>query len=242
MKKLIIFGLILFVSCSKDTIEPVFIAQSYAELNYDKTFQIKITNSKNQEVAATKLKWSSSDPLIGKVDSSGKFTARKIGDVKINGSNGIKDVECTIKVVPYSTLYAEPVIDFGVSISEVKSKEKRVLLFQNDKSMSYAGENSKIRGIIYIFENNKLTGSAVLLNNNTAVAKESLLFLAERYPLKGVINNIIGYFNDTKNIGIALTVDNTLGFVAIYLPHDTNKRATYFQDILNEIKKVTLLK
>lgn len=213
---LITFSVVL-CACSKKSDKPAYtIDQAKISLNYDKTHQFEVKQGSNI-IAGSSLTWTSSDQAIGTVSAHGFFTANKIGTTTITATNASGSASAEVIINPYSTLCKEPVLEFGATFANIKSKESRGLLEEVSAGLVYAGENTKIRAIMYLFDDNrKMTSAAILLANNPpAVIAEAGTFFSERYTYQGVEENIV-IFTGT-NLIVAMSYDNTLGYVALYL-------------------------
>ena len=243
MRKLSLFFLlaILSVSCSKDKdAEPATVlSDSDLKLHYDDTHQYALTKG-TESVSATTFKWTSSDTLVGRVDQSGKFTGRRIGQttIKAVSSDGKVNAESKVTIEPYSTLCTEPVLDFKSNQAAIKAKEKRTVQGEDTASVAYKGENAKLRGVAYIFTKNALTHSILVFTETQAVADEAATFLSERYDYIGEDESIF-YFTNNKVI-VGFLEEEQLGLVAIYVPFSAGglkTSATYKQTIKAIFKK-----
>jgi len=219
MRKLSIFIVlaVLSFSCSKDKdAEPATVlSDADLKLHYDDTHQYTLTKG-TAAVSATDFKWTSSDTLVGKVDQNGKFTGKRIGQttIKAISPDGKSSSESKVTIDPYSTLCAEPVLDFKATQAAVKAKEKRTIQSEDTAAIAYKGENAKLRGVAYVFEKNALRNSILVLTETQAVLDEAATFLAERYEYIGESESIY-YFTDNK-IVIGFMDEQQLGLVAIY--------------------------
>jgi hypothetical protein len=201
--------LLLFTACSKNSDnKPTTIDATTVSMHYDGTHQFSVTNTSS-------LSWTSSDATVGTISSSGLFTAKKIGTTTIKGVSGNTSAQSTVTVTPYSTMCQEPYFILGASKATIEGKENRLLYGSSSTGLLFTGENSKLRYAEYVFDNTGLTETALLLANTTDVVNEASIFFKERYTLLGTDGTVI-YFTGNNNLVIGLTVDNTLGFVAIY--------------------------
>jgi len=223
MRKLSIFLLlsVLAFSCSKDKDpEPdVVLSDAVLKLNYDKTHQYTLTKG-TETVTGSTFKWSSSDTLIGVVNQSGKFTARRIGTttVKAISSDGKATLESRVTIDPYSTLCIEPFKDFKATQAAIKGKEKRTVVKEDTATIAYTGENAKIRGVQYFFTKNALQSSILLFTESDPVLDEAVTFLSERYEFLGEENGIY-YLSDGKVV-VGFLEDINLGIMAFYIPYE----------------------
>ncbi|MBR5280061.1 MAG: Ig-like domain-containing protein [Clostridia bacterium] len=81
----------------KPTVQAIFLSQSSMTLGLDETATLIATVSPAN--ISTILQWSSSDPTVAEVDSSGKVTAKKQGltVIRVQSDNGIVSV-CNVEV------------------------------------------------------------------------------------------------------------------------------------------------
>lgn len=225
---------IIIVSCSKKDAKPGFkIDSENISLHYDGSHQFEIT----PDAQTTSTTWSSSDTTVGKINQSGYFTAKKIGTVTVTGTSASYTLKSTVTVTPYSTMCKEPFYQMGQNMASTKNREFRTLTFQSATGLTYAGENSKLRDVLYAYDNDSMTAAALLLGNTPDVAAEAYKFFNERYtPLEAEEN--ISFFTDNKNLIIGVSVDDTLGFNAIYVDYSLLSTIAVKQKHFNEINKI----
>jgi len=219
---LLLLPILLFASCSKDDPEPaVTIDAATVELKYDKEHQFVLTQGTGTVDAST-YTWTSSDTLIGKVDKTGKFIARKIGETTVKGTLAGKVVESKVTVTPYITSFKEPYVEFGATTAVVKTKETRKLLSETATILAYQGENAKILNVLYLLETGKLSASALLFEESQSMADDVITFYSERYPRIGAVEeNLVVFLNDEANKAIEVGVSEDLGFYAVYSAFDS---------------------
>jgi hypothetical protein len=207
---------LLIISCSKKDDKPsTTLDQDKVSLNYDQTHQFKLSEG-STSVDAAKATWTSSDLSVGSINAAGLFTANKIGNTTIKAVVNGSTITSEVTVIPYSELCVEPVAEFGISMSAVKSREKRAFLEQSTTGLLYKGENAKLLNVIYSFQASGLESSVLLLSPTDAVVAESAKFFAERYPFAGESDGIF-FFEDLKTtVGVGYLEE--LGFVAVYFP------------------------
>ncbi len=212
----LLMPVLLLLSCSKNDDKPkTSIDQDKVSLNYDQTHQFELRTG-GTKLDNVKVNWSSSDQLVGTINSAGLFSAKRIGTTTIKATANGESFTSEITVVPYSQLCVEPVIEFGTSLTNVKAKEKRVLLAQNTAELVYKGENAKVQNIFYIFNNGGLESSALILSPTSAVVEETVKFFSERYEFVGEFEEVF-YFQDSKTT-IGLGFSDGVGFLAVYFP------------------------
>lgn len=226
----------IIISCSKKDPKPVYkIDSENLSLYYDGSHQFEITSNGQTESPT----WSVSDTTVGKIDQSGYFKAKKIGTVVITGSTADYTVRSTVTVIPYSTMCKEPFYNFNQSIAATKNKEFRTLTLETETGLTYTGENNKIRNVLYAFENDKMQAAALLMRNSSDVVTESYKFFNERYTHLEAEDNVY-FFTDNKNLVIGVSVDDTLGFNAIYIDYTLLSENSLKDKKLDEIKKIRL--
>lgn len=213
----------VFTSCSKkDEAPAVAINQPQLQVHFDEEHQFALTQG-NNTLDASQYKWTSSDETVGTVDAAGKFSGNRIGETTITGTSadGKNRVESKVTVIPYvASFVKEPVLDFGNSKATVKSKETRTLMNENDNSLEYQAENTKLRGVGYIFQNAALIGSVLFLTQTNEVAQEAARYYAERYYTEMGDNEILVEISDKVIMG--LVIDEDWGLCCIYLPANTS--------------------
>lgn len=217
---LFLFLAVLSLSCSKDKeAEPATVlSDADLKIHFDDTHQYTLTKG-TATVDPASFKWTSSDTVVGKVDQNGKFTGRRIGQTTVRAvsTDGKVSTESKVTIDPYSNLCTEPVLDFKATQAAVKAKEKRALLEEDTASVTYKGENSKLRGVAYAFSKNALVNSFLVLTETQAVFDEAATFLFERYEYLGD-EDYVYYFTNNKVV-VAYLEEETLGLVAIYAPY-----------------------
>lgn len=212
--------LYVLISCGKDqdNAPPITLDQDQLELHYDQTHQFKLKQGTG-ELKASQYRWTSSNEYVGTV-YDGDFKAEQIGETTITASSkdGKKQWTSKVTVVPYSTLYREPVTDFSLTPEQVKSKETREVREQSATVTTYKGENSKTWAIRYNFTAGKLSSATVLLMDSQDIANEGSRFLDERYKYVGEFNGA-SVFTDEKTVTIRYQYTNDYGLMVQYSPY-----------------------
>jgi hypothetical protein len=217
MKKILmlLFIAATAVSCSKNDSKPTYaIDVASVNLNYDKSHQF-VVKLGNTVVDNRTLTWFSSDETVGTVDASGLFIANRIGKTTVKAEINGNSLTSEVVVNPYSSLCKEPILDFGASITAIKSKETRTLNGENATLLRFAGENAKLRDVRYFFDVTGLKHAMLLITETNAVVEESAKFLSERYDFLGEDDDI--YVFGDKNVLIGVSVQPDLGFNFLYL-------------------------
>jgi hypothetical protein len=235
---------ILLTSCSKKNNEaaPAYkIDTENVSVHFDEKHQFTVTQG-NVEINAKSITWSSSDQSVATIDENGLLSGKKIGTVTLTASSAGKfSFKSTVTVIPYSTLCQEPYFEDGASITTTKNKEKRSLAGETATSLLFLGENAKVRNTVYIFKDGKMTSAALLFANTDALVQETAKFYKERYTYLGSENNVI-FYGDGNALIIAISVEATLGFNAIYFKGNgkTLSLTPQIEQQFNTIKTNTL--
>ncbi|MCF0058607.1 Ig-like domain-containing protein [Dyadobacter sp. CY356] len=213
---LFIIGASIFLSCSKDAEPETKIDANSLELNYDKTHQFEIT--KGSENLSGSYKWASSDPTVGTVSPTGKFTARKIGSTVVSAKSEGQEYLSYITVSPYSTMFKEPSFEFGQNRTTIKNNNIGTVEAESDNLLVYSVYAENVKRLLFAFENDNLTGVAVDIADTEQAKQEAKTFFRERYPnvlpITGTQDSL--YINDGKNIGVKFNTNESLGYYATY--------------------------
>jgi len=183
MKKVFLFLLPVFIiSCVDDGI--ITLSDKSVTIQYDESKQLSVNYSSDALKTKT-YNYTTSDSTIVSVSSTGLVSGVSIGTavIKISSKDGKYKDECNFTVTPKSNLYVEPITDFGLTISQVKSKETRTLSQEGVNYLVYTDSNPNVRMILYVFNGVDMTlnGSVVMLTEASDIAAEASLFLIERY-------------------------------------------------------------
>ncbi|NBA86509.1 hypothetical protein GVN16_12090 [Emticicia sp. CRIBPO] len=238
MKKILpamAFGLIIW-ACG-DNVTPYEINKPELQLYYNQTHQFEVSQANVRQNAAN-FSWNSSNPAVGTVDASGLFKGKKIGITTITGSSGKSKVSAEVTIKPYITLCKEPVLEFGLTSTAIKSKETRTLVEEDGDGLHFKGENANIRAIIYTMKNGKMDNAAILLKNDNTLIPNATTFLKERYTFVGTAESV-SYFSNGKNITPTIGNDKTLGLLILYLNVTKSARVSLsdYNDAIKELKK-----
>jgi hypothetical protein len=231
-------SIFVFTSCKKADPEPTFISMT------DPILDVKY-DQKNQYgwIAKEGLPtiWKSSDEKVGTISADGRFSARKVGQTTVTLTIDGQTKESKVTVSPYMTFIIEPLVEFGSTIANVKSKEKRKLLQETDDLLVYEGENSKVKLISYYKQNGKITSALLLFENVTNTVMDVTTFFKERYPDNGLVGGNVVHLSDDRKYGITLSVNASLGFYAIYAVNNSGGRISNSKihtDFLGELSKL----
>ncbi|MBO7098871.1 MAG: Ig-like domain-containing protein [Bacteroidaceae bacterium] len=164
-----------FFSCSKEneTDTQVIITPTSISMYYKDTKQLSATNATS---------WRTEDDFVAKVDMKGLVTAGHVGTTNIIASNNKNSATCEITVKPKYNLYDTPILDWGASISKIKSQETHKTASTSTSSMlgcDYSKNSSNPCLVTYQFENDKLKVVFVYLNLQSY--GDASNYLLERY-------------------------------------------------------------
>ncbi|HJV77365.1 MAG TPA: Ig-like domain-containing protein, partial [Paludibacter sp.] len=207
----------LFVFSCTEKQEFITLSDTSVTILYDGSKQLTVNYSSDALKSKT-YNYSSSDSTIVSVSKTGLVSGVSIGTatVKVSSSDGKYTDDCNFTVSSKSTLYKEPYTVFGSTILTVKSKEARTLSKETATALLYTDTDPNVRYVMYLFESGKSTSTAVLLTQTTSIATEVPTFLFERYKYLGASGGYYIYKDRKSGIGVALTVDATLGLCVIY--------------------------
>ena len=139
-----------FVSCGDDDdSDPVLVVTpGSVSMHYEDTKQLKADGA---------TKWTSSNDFVAKVDSKGLVTGNHVGQAQITASNGSTTGVCEIEITPEYSLYDDPYLNWGASMSTVKSAVNKELVSNSENSIIYKYYiGSDVCAVDYVFENDKL--------------------------------------------------------------------------------------
>lgn len=209
-----------FIGCSKsETAKPkLSLNATEVKLNYDEEFQFVLKRGE-EVISFSSVTTSSTDEFVGRVNNSGVFEAQHVGETDITLVHEGESIKAKIIVEPIYTFFQEPFNEFGKGKSQIKSLEKRRLLFEDTNGLIYSGENNRVEYIGYLFENNRLKGSIVDFKNSRIYVNDIMYFYDERYTFEGEEDDIYLFTNKSKNIVVGLTIANA-ELRAAYIPYN----------------------
>ena len=236
MKKVLfllpLLAALFFVGCSDDEEGGISLNESAITLYSDDTAHLEANDN---------VDWLSESEFVASVDANGLVTGNHVGTTNIIASNGSGTSKCTVEVIPRFNTFEEPVVDFGATKEEVKSKESRTMLSEIDDALIYMGENSALNMVIYMFENGRLYASGAAVS--FAYTSELTNFLLERYQVVGEENGMYMFINndlDKYDMIVSLSVESDYILVA-YGQIRTNTKAfseTDYINLKNGVKKI----
>ena len=165
-----------FVSCGDDddSDSTLVVTPGSVSMHYEDTKQLKADGATT---------WTTSNDFVAKVDSKGLVTGNHVGKAQIIASNGSSSGKCDVEITPEYSLYDDPYLDWGASMSTVKSSVKKELQGSDEKSLTYKyyiGSNVCLVG--YYFDNNKLK-SILTMFSYTYYARAAYYLLERFQPL-----------------------------------------------------------
>ena len=143
------FG-VSFISCGNDDEEDsaIVVTPASVSMHYEDTKQLKADGATN---------WSTSNDFVATVDSKGLVTGGHVGKAEIIASNGSSSGVCEIEITPEYSLYDDPYLNWGASLSTVKNAINKELVSSDEKSLIYKYYiGNDVCAVDYVFENNKL--------------------------------------------------------------------------------------
>lgn len=180
-----LIALFLFGCSSSDEEDPeiieekpkveISISPKSLTLNYKEEGQISISGA---DISKCELK--TKDKFIADVSGSGKVTANHVGTVKIYASFESSKDSCTATVSPISDDVAYPVRQWGISLSDLKSKEVNTLYHEDSGRVIYRRVKDYAY-IYYIFKDEKLLYAYTDIGNTSLSILSVTGALRERY-------------------------------------------------------------
>lgn len=231
------FLALIAVSCAKDDNAPLVISDLEINVKYDKQHQYSIKRG-DKTLDNSAVKWELNDKNLGTISTDGLFKARKVGKSHVTVNYNGAVAQGNINVTPYSTLFTEPIIKFGSSMTDIKYLEKRNKVAETNDGIMYEGENREIEAVLYLFDNNKLESVAVIFAISSTIVDDVSLFYKERYPKYGVQGDYVIFIDDDNSKVIGLTVDEDFGLVAIYASSEGGLRKNNTQTLTEKQRKV----
>ncbi|MBR5685393.1 MAG: hypothetical protein IKX18_04480 [Muribaculaceae bacterium] len=204
MKKLLFFSLVLaslaFVSCGSDEDD---------EPNY--TNQTLLAGE-SYTIPGKDLGWTSDNELIASV-SNGVVTAEHVGETVIrNGSKSFKVI-----VTPKYNTFKEPYMNFGASMSSVKSFMSGYTLNQEkSEALLYDGK-FPVMYYMYTFKNGGMYLSSAILKSSSVDTDEMVAFMTERYVFVTMDQDkyYFGFISPDQKTIVILQLD-TLNYQVVY--------------------------
>ncbi|MBR2026432.1 MAG: hypothetical protein IKA07_04775 [Alistipes sp.] len=169
--------------------------------------------------------WSSNNEFVATAEND-VLTSNKVGSTTLSCGDAV--ISVTVK--PRYTLYNEPYVSWGCSISSIKSQYGQPYS-ETDTSLIYQTANSAAPLIIYMFENNCLTSYGVVV----PLSYGDILvdFIAERYVIVAVEGttatfvHAYGKFSDPQiDYWGQMAYSNSIeGFIVMYVPYNNTSNS-----------------
>lgn len=156
---------------------------------------IKVGNT-SKLTATSRCSWSSDNEFVAEIDDDGNVKTNHVGETVIkavSAKDARNSVECKVIVEGLYNTYKEPVLEFGISRSELLEKESRDFSHQyGSEGMAFSGENSIVDRVNYYFDDDKLVqADVVIYHNGSDAVKETVnAYLNERYATNDILNAI----------------------------------------------------
>jgi len=162
------------LACQK---EPVLtLEQTTASLKSGENFSIIATGFDS-------FTFTSQDEYVAKVSATGVVTAQRIGKTNIVVKAEDKVAFFNVVVAPTYNLFAEPIMEWGMSREQLISKLGTPASSTAD-GVGYSNSSTIAPYSVYLFDSRGLSVSSVLINSNYSSQLGS--FMAERYLLVSV--------------------------------------------------------
>ncbi|MDP4277102.1 MAG: hypothetical protein Q8914_05645 [Bacteroidota bacterium] len=185
MKKTLYLLCIMFavLSCTNDE-EPLRLCKSEISIPYCEIFDLKA----NKDCI-----WSTDNSWVASV-YDGRVYSLHLGTANITAEHDGEKVSCKVTVTPVSNLYQDPILDFGKTATEIKTKETNKLIEDHssetpDFYIEYGSTDKKIARILYIFKNEKLIISRIDFYKTYVGSQEIFDHLLERCEFIYIYND-----------------------------------------------------
>ena len=220
---LIFIGVVLLSACS-DKDEPKIHIPTNMNLSVGSLFSVGVSGN-----------WISSNEFVASVDKDGVIKAEHVGMCIISGEGK----QCRVIVEPKSNFLNEPIIEWGISKSQLISKCGNDYK-ESGSAIGYI-TNSTIAPItMYTFDNNgKLSSSAIVVKTNYST--ELVDFLTERYQPIGMDGYDFYFTNGytpqktSTVVGMSLYKYDKNYWVVLYMPYSYSSRSSVSTDISNSL-------
>ena len=213
MKKIFfaIISIILFVGCSKDE-------NNQNSLNIPSNVSVKVDSSVN---LGSVQSWVSSNTFVAEVTNEGVITGKHVGNCTVNCSGA----SCSVTVTANNTLYTEPIMDWGISRSELISRKGQPDR-ESGNTLFYETGNSAAPYEMYIVKNGVLESSAMMVMSSYTSCMTN--HITDRYyPV--YYDDDYHYFanaytlSDASIVVVAGLSDNAQYWLVMYMEHSSAK-------------------
>ncbi len=161
-------SLFCFASCKEGDETPEIKVPASLEMKVGESYDLKVTGE-----------WVSTNESVATVTTAGVISAKVQGEANIHNNS---DLSCNVTVIPSYTLYEEPLMDWGITVDNLKSKKGTPDAEEEDEEevmLTYMVESNVIFSEMYLFGKDVLTASAVILNSE--FTEEMAAHLVQRY-------------------------------------------------------------
>ncbi len=210
---------LLFIGCSKSEETTSAINQSEVKLKFDQEFAFALSN-------AGSVQWASSDPFVGTIDNSGKFTAQHIGETTITATSSGRNVTAKVIVEPYITDIVEPHFNYGANKNAIKTLEKRNLKNESSTDLLYQGQGQKENEVYYSFPGGSLDGSILTFRSYSSLATDLARFYGERYNYYGSTDDAVFFESKDEKTVIGISALASIGIGAVYIRPSSSSRSS----------------
>lgn len=205
---MLLITLFILPSCSKDD-EP--------SINIPSSISVNVGSSYNLGVDGD---WSTSNDFVASVSDKGVVYGEHVGDCNIT----IGNKSCKVSVKGTINLYKDPIIDWGISKSEVISRWGNNYT-EIGNAIGYYTDDLKAPILMYSFENGKLSNAVMTVS--TDYTSTMVDFLLERYLPIGMSGYDFFFINNgtlqTSSTVIGVRLFNVNYWEIIYMPYTFTK-------------------
>lgn len=182
MKRIHLFGFIsmcaialALTACggdsSSDAPTTLTVNPASVSMYYDGSKQLSATGATS---------WTSENEFVAKVDQNGLVKGGHVGTTNIIASNGTSVGRCTVTIVPKYNLYDTPILNWGISMTQIRAAETHTIAGSGTDYLAYNYNNGTRTALVtYMFKNGGLNGIVVVLNQSYYV--DLGYYLLERY-------------------------------------------------------------
>lgn len=124
--------------------------------------------------------------------------------------------------------YEEPIVDWGISKQELKSRVNYNLLNEDETALSYAGKN-KVSMYTYLFENGKLNASGAFIS--MAYNEELADFIIKKYiyitDIVSGEDRLLVFRNKENTMLVTVGSPSTQYLLIMYSPRNSTANNTF---------------
>ena len=176
-----------------------------------------------------KITYKSSDDFVASVSVTGKVAAYNVGEAVVTLSNGTEEKEFKVFVAPKYDLYPDPILDFGMSKTNLVKKlgtPKVEKVMDEYEYIAYEGKSDNVSNIVYFFVDNLFV--QVTLEMLDEKTKDLMPFLHERYMFLSTIDDpeyggAMEYFVDSNDY------EKTTKWIVNWMPTSEYRCISYME-------------